>query len=393
MFLALALALPASAQELVGHWTFEDGVTLDDTTGLWDPLVLTGASVSAGSLDVTGSESRALARGYTGPTITSRTLVSWVDLTSAAAGGPLTLDKQASPAFDGIVFNQTFGQVWQSGSDGGSRNISGGASASGLEQVAISYDFGPSGVTVTMCQDGVQVNTADFAAAPSFTSTEAEVHMGIRHTILNGDPRGDMEGTIEENRLYAVALRCEEIALLEPSTCDSPSSDPEACRIVDDSAAFINDQAGTDVVDEGASNARLRPSTLDGHVTVLKAALTDGGCSVSGASPISRMTSGLYAGTVLEGSVGTQRDHASGRATGRRIHADLGGGGVVGATYSSYRGERFVADIDGDANRVFAGHFVRIAGRNGIWVGVEATCATHPGDVLDAWFGEDVPNW
>lgn len=52
-----------------------------------------------------------------------------------------------------------------------------------------------------------------------------------------------------------------------------------------------------------------------------------------------------------------------------------------------------MADIDGDTNRVFAGHFVRTTGRNGIWVGVEATCATHPGDVLDAWFGEDVPNW
>ncbi|MCB9671649.1 MAG: hypothetical protein H6734_19365 [Alphaproteobacteria bacterium] len=393
MLIALALALPASAQELVGHWTFEDGHALDESTGRWSPLVLTGATVSDGQLDVTSTQARALARGYIGPNISARTLVSWLTFADGTAGGPLTLDHQDFDQFDGIVFNENFGDVWQSGSNSTLRNIP-GQSSSGLapEQVAISYQPGPLGVTVTICQDGVQVAQNVPGVDASYGAT-SEVHMGIRHVLGTDDVRGDMTGTIEENRIYAVALRCEEIALLQPSTCDASTSDPEACQIVDDSAAFINDQAGTDVVHEGASNARLRPSSLDGHVTVLKAALTDGGCSVSGASPISRMTSGLYTGPDLDGSVGAQRDHASGRATGRRIHADLGGGGVVGDTYSSYGGGRFVADIDGDTNRVFAGHFVRTTGRNGIWVGVEATCATHPGDVLDAWFGEDVPNW
>ena len=77
---------PPFNQQLIGHWTFDDGEELIDQMGNFPDLVLEGdAEIADGSLNVNGSGTTAsgwawTSGEYTGPDITEKTLVSWFTL-------------------------------------------------------------------------------------------------------------------------------------------------------------------------------------------------------------------------------------------------------------------------------------------------------------------------
>lgn len=84
-FLMIGLTLPALSQaekadDLIGHWTYENGVELEDLTGHFSDIELKGAEVKDGKLHI-GNNLWALTTGYKGPQIgPDKTLVTWLYL-------------------------------------------------------------------------------------------------------------------------------------------------------------------------------------------------------------------------------------------------------------------------------------------------------------------------
>ena len=82
MLLLLNVSVPVfgqaeKADTLVGHWTFEKGVELEDITGNFADITLMGAEIKDGQLNVDLGK-WAIASGYDGPDIGEKTLVSWL---------------------------------------------------------------------------------------------------------------------------------------------------------------------------------------------------------------------------------------------------------------------------------------------------------------------------
>ena len=77
LFPLLSPAAGPGAQEdkLVGHWTFEKGSELKDLMGNFADIILNGAKVKDGKLDVDQGKWE-IATLYTGPDILNKTLVS-----------------------------------------------------------------------------------------------------------------------------------------------------------------------------------------------------------------------------------------------------------------------------------------------------------------------------
>lgn len=397
---ALALLSPAHAQDLLGHWSFEPGFETADSTGHWDDLTLFGdASVLGGALDTNGvgrtPTGWATTAGYTGPGIGSKTLVSWLtlDSTGAGAGGPLGIDRtNDDDIFDTIVYAENYGLAWQTGSNNGRRNFPGPSDTdtTNLRQVAISYDdLGNGSVDIRICMDGEEVSRQTRSPIGTWQTGQAEMMMGIRHTLRGN--RGALDATIEENRLYGVALTCEQIADLRMTTC-SENGDMEVCRAVGDNLAQLEARNGEGLFGVGGP-ARFQAPALERKIDALKTALVDGGCTVT--ATFDRLATGEYGPGGIDGSVGATGASLSGPLDRRARSFVLtsGEGDVYGSSFAAYRRGRFVADMNGASDKVLAGQFVRDQGLNGIWLGVEATCAVHPGEALDTWFGTDIPNW
>lgn len=88
-----ALGQAEKADTLVGHWTFEKGIELEDLTGNFADITLMGAKIEDGQLDVDLGK-WAIASGYDGPDIGEKTLVSWaiMDDIDVQKGSILTID-------------------------------------------------------------------------------------------------------------------------------------------------------------------------------------------------------------------------------------------------------------------------------------------------------------
>ena len=116
--LSVVVCISADVQHtLVGHWTFESGEEQKDLTGNFAAIVLQGAEINNGQLDL-GVSKWAVAGEYTGPTISEKTLVSWVSIDSLAVqrGSVLTIDKVSIDQFDAIVLGERITSHWMAGS-------------------------------------------------------------------------------------------------------------------------------------------------------------------------------------------------------------------------------------------------------------------------------------
>ena len=118
-FTVLGFGQGEQAENLVGHWTFEKGVELEDITGNFADITLMGAEIENGQLNVDPGK-WAIASGYDGPDIEEKTLVSWaiMDNLDVQKGSILTIDRLSDPTFDAIVFGNVRIVVGWQGADG-----------------------------------------------------------------------------------------------------------------------------------------------------------------------------------------------------------------------------------------------------------------------------------
>lgn len=218
------------AEALVGHWTFENGVELEDLTGNFVDITLMGAEVADGQLDINLNQ-WAIASGYDGPDIEDKTLVSWVimDDLDVQKGSILTIDRLSDPTFDAIVFGERQNRRWMAGSGWFDRTQD---PVHGFEEkntgelimVAISYENDNDTARVRIYRNGDEIGDYTHGKFVSFAKNDAEAIWGKRHGGVGGGP-GDLDVHIEDSRIYAAVLTQAEIKKLIPDTLSVEAQD------------------------------------------------------------------------------------------------------------------------------------------------------------------------
>lgn len=211
------------ADALVGHWTFEKGVELEDLTGNFVDITLMGAEITDGKLNVDPGK-WAIASGYDGPDIEEKTLVSWVmmDDLDVQEGSILTIDRLSDPTFDAIVFGERQPRRWMAGSGWFHRTMD---PDPGFEEkktgvlimMAISYENDNGTARVRIYRNGDEIGDYTHGKFVSFANNDAETIWGKRHGGVGGGP-GDLDVHIEDSRIYAAVLSQAEIRKLSPDT-------------------------------------------------------------------------------------------------------------------------------------------------------------------------------
>ncbi len=225
----LSVSIGAHAQNLVGHWTFDEGAELADLTGNWGDITLNGATITDGQLDV-GPGEWAFATEYSGPNITEKTMVSWLSMDdlSVLAGSAMTLDKISEDEFDAMVFGERIPQNWMNGSSFFRRTTDPDPGFEETEtgvpiQLAISYEDDGGDSHMRLYRNGEQFGDYTQGAIPTWETGDAEVFWGLRHGNPDGGP-GNLDAKIEESQLYDGVLSQAEIQALtvgKPTAVDS----------------------------------------------------------------------------------------------------------------------------------------------------------------------------
>jgi beta-fructofuranosidase len=156
--------------------------------------------------------------------IVDKTLVAWVSPANLTqqGGSALTLDDQRSH-FDAIVLGERAPGRWMAGSDFFSRtekeqahHPSETADAHTLVQVAIVYQ----GNQIALYRDAKEYVRYEIAQPQKF-GPDCVVLMGLRH--LEAGDRACFVGSVDDARIYSLALTAGQIAALKPNQ----RSDPE----------------------------------------------------------------------------------------------------------------------------------------------------------------------
>ncbi|MDE0085894.1 MAG: hypothetical protein OXU23_09305 [Candidatus Poribacteria bacterium] len=224
-FTVLGFGQGEQAENLVGHWTFEKGVELEDITGNFADITLMGAEIKDGQLNVDPGK-WAIASGYDGPDIEEKTLVSWaiMDNLDVQKGSILTIDRLSDPTFDAIVFGERQNRRWMAGSGWFHRTQD---PEPGFEEkktgelimMAISYENDNGTAHVKLYRNGDKIGDYTFGKFVPFATNDAEAIWGKRHGGLGGGP-GDLDVHIEDSRIYAAVLSQAEIKKLLPDTLE-----------------------------------------------------------------------------------------------------------------------------------------------------------------------------
>jgi beta-fructofuranosidase len=157
------------------------------------------------------------------PVLRDKTLVAWVSPANLTqrGGSVLTIDDQQSH-FDGIVFGEISPRKWMAGSDFFARSKQDQAGATDetcapgtLVQIAIVYQD----KQITVFRDGKEYSQHTIEHPQSFAPDSAVV-IGLRH-VEAGD-RACFAGTIDDARIYNIALSAEQIAALKPKQLSDP---------------------------------------------------------------------------------------------------------------------------------------------------------------------------
>uniref|UniRef100_A0A1X7UZF4 Uncharacterized protein n=1 Tax=Amphimedon queenslandica TaxID=400682 RepID=A0A1X7UZF4_AMPQE len=202
---------------LVGHWTFEEGKKLKDLTGNFADILLKGARIENGKL-IVHRQGWAVSPKYTGPTISEKTLVSWVRLTDTRvrAGSALTIDKISVDEFDAIVYGEREANRWMSGSSFFRRTTDprpGYIGSTNPVQIAITYQNMRGSVHVRLYVNGRLFGRYTKGYIAIWSRGDTEVFWGIRHGNTNGGP-GRINAEIEESRIYTTVLKPQELVKL-----------------------------------------------------------------------------------------------------------------------------------------------------------------------------------
>jgi hypothetical protein len=218
----LSLSLQAQAKaNLVGWWTFEPGKELKDLTGNFGDLILNGAKVEKGQLDVdAGKWAVTGGGGYKGPKIAEKTMVSWASLDSldVTAGSVLTIDRITVDEFDAIVYAERQPRRWMAGSSFFRRTTDPNPGFEEKEkgkliQMAISYADSKGNAAIKIYRNGEVIGDYTQGPLANWDKNDAEVFFGLRHGNVGGGP-GNLDAHIEEARIYDGVLTQAEIKAL-----------------------------------------------------------------------------------------------------------------------------------------------------------------------------------
>ncbi len=183
------------------------------------------ATVLATVVTLLGGLSTNAAEAVKKTVIADKTLVAWVSPANLTqrGGSVLTLEKN-NGIFDAVVLGEIAPAKWMAGSNGFARTQKDQA-ASPTEtadsqsrvQIAIAYQ----GTQVTLYRDGAKY--ADYTApgAEQFSGDSLMV-LGLRHLGANPENRF-FTGTIDDARIYGLALTAEQIAALQPNQMSDPA--------------------------------------------------------------------------------------------------------------------------------------------------------------------------
>lgn len=212
VLLILGLSMLAQAQ-LVGHWTFEDGVELVDLTGNFDDLTLTNAEVKDGQLHL-DVDQLAITKEYSGPEIVEKTLVSWLYLEDldAQEGSALTTEPLDIFEFDGIVYGEREPHRWCAGSGWFHRTEDFDPGFEETEtdvliQMAISYEDNNGAAHVRGYRNRELIGDYEFGEIYPLATGNTQVLFGARFSATPGL----LDARIEEARVYAEVLSQDEI--------------------------------------------------------------------------------------------------------------------------------------------------------------------------------------
>ena len=227
LFFAIIIGCSKAHQEpvsnlLVGQWTFEDENLLKDEKKNFGDIKLHGAIIRNGQLDVSPGKF-ARVSSYHGPTLSEKTLVTWVSLqtTSNQAGSALTIERISNGDFDAIVYGEFQRYYWVAGSGHGVRTVRNPtpgykqAETHAKVQIAITYTNVNGNTRVRLYRDGIKFGDYTKGKIQIYSRGDTEIFWGIRHGSASGGP-GHLDALIEESRVYAGALTPEELKQLKP---------------------------------------------------------------------------------------------------------------------------------------------------------------------------------
>ena len=150
------------------------------------------------------------------PLLSDKTLVAWATVADRAQQGGSLLTIQEDEAFDAVVFGERVPQRWMAGSDFFRRTqaeagqvtcLSETAAPADLVQIALVY----AGRRITLYRNGQVYSSYEIDSPQRFE--DYALMLGLRYLGAMG-AIGFYHGSIEEARLYDVALTQEQIGEL-----------------------------------------------------------------------------------------------------------------------------------------------------------------------------------
>ena len=231
MLLVLGSMIPALAQgekkdDLIGHWTFENGVELEDLTGHFGDIDLLDAEVKDGKLHI-GNNEWAMTTGYKGPDIgPDKTLVTWLylDDLNVTRGATLAVNKSSGDTFDAIVYAERQPKRWMAGSSFFRRTQDANPGFEEKEtgkliQLAISYEDDGGNAKIMIYRNGDLIG--DYTQGPivSWKADDVEALFGPR-ALIGGTAYGWVVARVEDARIYNAVLDEKEINNLAVNTLD-----------------------------------------------------------------------------------------------------------------------------------------------------------------------------
>lgn len=171
----------------------------------WMPAVMTGILVAVGAVAWAAKAAAA-----------DKTLVSWVRLANTTQRGGSALTVQCGEQFDGIVFGEIAPGTWMAGSENyvrTQRNQEACATEKADDNTFIQMAIVYRGNRITVYRDATAYASHESANIDLLGSKDSMVVFGIRH---DGARSGQLEGAVQDARIFDHALSVEDLKSLEP---------------------------------------------------------------------------------------------------------------------------------------------------------------------------------
>ncbi|RKU25305.1 hypothetical protein C6499_15175 [Candidatus Poribacteria bacterium] len=231
MLLVSGFVMPVLAQgekkdDLIGHWTFENGVELEDLTGHFGKIDLLDAEVKDGKLHI-GNNEWAMTTGYKGPDIgPDKTLITWLylDDLNVTRGATLAVNKSSGDTFDAIVYAERQPKRWMAGSSFFRRTQDANPGFEEKEtgkliQLAISYEDDGGNAKIMIYRNGDVIGDYTMGPIVSWKAGDVEALFGPR-ALIGGTAYGWVVARVEDARIYNTVLDEKEINNLTANTLD-----------------------------------------------------------------------------------------------------------------------------------------------------------------------------